>query len=316
MSSEIDYIESLLSAQTYLFQYGGAFLICIGSIGCILSLIIFSKKNLRKNPCSVYFIAYNIASLFQICILLPNGMLAYGYSISTLTWSNSFCRFIYYSGYVVDILNSFYLILASIDRMLFTSRNARIRRYSNHRVAYTCIIVGTICSMLFHSHALIFIKIIEIIPNYYVCYSSSNGYLAFTNYYELIKVILIPTLMIICEVCTIKNIQSSHRARVIPLLTTVGNVVNPGRSKDRQLIKMLLVNITVYIVFNLMSAIVYPYEQIVQYQTKSLAQSQMNSFLIIVSSFVYYIPIAISCYINLMVAKTFRNEMRNVVLCK
>ncbi|CAF0828792.1 unnamed protein product [Adineta steineri] len=316
MSSEMDYIKSLVSAQTYLFQFGGAFLICIGSIGCIFNLIIFSKKNLRKNPCSVYFIAYNIVNLFQICVSISQTMLEYGYSISTSTWSNSFCRFMYFSGYVVDILSSFYLIMASVDRMLFTSRDARMRRHSNHRIAYTCIIVGTIFSMLFHSPALIFANIIEIIPNYYICYSTSNGFLAFTNYYELIKVILIPTLMIICEICTIKNIQSSHHARVIPMSHIVGNALNPGRSKDRQLIKILLINITVYIIFNLMPAIVLPYEQIVQYQSKSLAQSQMNSFLISVSIFISYVPICISCYINLIVAKTFRNEMKNVLLCK
>ncbi|CAF4365098.1 unnamed protein product, partial [Adineta steineri] len=135
MSSEIDYIKSLVSAQTYLFQFGGAFLICIGSIGCIFNLIIFSKKNLRKNPCSVYFIAYNIVNLSIMCVHLSQTMLTYGYGISTSTWSNSFCRFVYFDAYVVDILSAFYLILASVDRMLFTSRNARIRRHSNHRVA-------------------------------------------------------------------------------------------------------------------------------------------------------------------------------------
>ncbi|CAF0948442.1 unnamed protein product [Adineta steineri] len=316
MSSEMDYIKSLVSAQTYLYQYGAAFFICIGSIGCIFNLIIFLKKNLRKNPCSVYFIAYNVINLYQICISLLQAILIYGYSISVATWSNSYCRFVYFSGYVFDILSSFYLIMASIDRMLCTSRNARIRRHSNHRVAYTCIIVGTICCMLFHSPSLILVNIIEIIPNYYVCYSNSDGYLAFTNYYLLIKVILIPTVMIICEIYTIKNMQSSHRARVIPMSNTMGTVLNPGRPKDRQLIKILLVNITVYIIFNLVPAVISLYQQIVQYQSKSLAQSQMISFLTTVSNVAGFIPICISCYINLMVSKTFRNEMKNVLLCK
>ncbi|CAF1418035.1 unnamed protein product [Adineta steineri] len=243
-------------------------------------------------------------------------MLLYGYNISTVMWSNSFCRFSYFGGYVADVLSSFYLILASIDRMLCTSRNARIRRHSNHLVAYTCIIAGTICCMLFHTPALILVNIIEIIPNYYVCYSNSDGYLAFTNYYLLVKVILIPTLMIICEICTIKNIQSSHRARVIPMSITAGNALNHGRSKDRQLIRILLINITVYIIFNIMTPVISLYEQIIQYQSISLAQSQMNSFLTIVSRFVVFIPISVSCYINLIVAKTFRNEIKNLLLCK
>ncbi|UJR06570.1 hypothetical protein I4U23_010854 [Adineta vaga] len=57
-------------------------------------------------------------------------------------------------------------------------------------------------------------------------------YLTIANYYGLTKTILIPILMLICEVCTIKNIQSAHRTRVIPLSTVTDSVLNPPRSKD------------------------------------------------------------------------------------
>ncbi|CAF3872175.1 unnamed protein product, partial [Adineta steineri] len=62
-SSATNYIWLLKSITKYLYQIGGPILICIGSLSCILSLIVFTKKSLRKNPCSLYFISYNIANL-------------------------------------------------------------------------------------------------------------------------------------------------------------------------------------------------------------------------------------------------------------
>ena len=279
MSSEMDYIRTLASAQTYLYQIGGVILMVVGASGCILSLVIFSKKNLRKNPCSLYFIAYNLANLCQICISLLQGMLAYGYTINLSVANTSFCRLDYYLGYTLDTLSPFYLIMASIDRILVTSRDAHIRQRSTHHLAYICIIGGTICFMLIHSHTLIFMKVMEIMPNYYICYSDSKVYLAFTNYYGLAKTLFFPTLMLICEVCTMKNIQSAHRARVAPMSTTAGSVVTPARAKDRQLIKILLINVTVYIAFNMMPATVAVYQQITYYQIKDLAQNRMDLFL-------------------------------------
>ncbi|CAF1135122.1 unnamed protein product [Adineta steineri] len=191
---------SLAIAQMDLYQYGGAPLLIVGIVGCILSLLIFSTKNLRKNPCSIYFIAYNIANLCQICTSFLQAILAYGYNIDIASSNTFLCPFICYIGYVFDILSPFYLTLASIDRMLVTSRNARTRQRSTTHLAYKCIICGTICWILFHIHALISFRIIEIIPNYYICYSGSNVYLAFANYYALTKTITIPILMLICEI--------------------------------------------------------------------------------------------------------------------
>ncbi|UJR17186.1 hypothetical protein I4U23_004081 [Adineta vaga] len=312
----MEYIQTLLSVQTYVYQIGSVILIIGGGLGCILSLIIFSKKNLRKNPCSFYFIAYNFANLCQLTLLHIQGMLAYGYNINISTFNDSFCRIDYYLGYVLDILSPFYLILASIDRMLVTSRDARIRRHSTHQLAYKCIIGGTIVWMLIHSHTLIFFKVIEIIPSYLVCYSDSNIYLAFTNYYALVKTILIPIVMLICEVFTIKHIRSTRHATVAPVSTAIGSAVNPTRSKDRQLIGIVLINASVYIIFTLVPVSVAIYKQITQFQNKSSVESQVDLFLTSISSFIYYIPFSISFYTNLIVSKTFRKEIKNTVLCK
>lgn len=82
MCSTTDYILYLKSIPKYLYQFGGPILIFIRSISCILSLIVFTKKNLRKNPCSMYLIAYNIVNFILIYASILMVTLSAGYSIA------------------------------------------------------------------------------------------------------------------------------------------------------------------------------------------------------------------------------------------
>ncbi|CAF1409806.1 unnamed protein product [Adineta ricciae] len=312
----MDYFQQLTSIQTYLYVYGGTFLAVAGSLGCVLNLLIFSKKNLRKSPCSFYFIAYNLANFLEISTCFSQGISAFGFNGYLPTYSTTYCRLMYYVGYVLDVLSPFYLILASIDRSIATSRNARMRRLSNHRLAYMCILIGTIFWMLFHIHALFFFKSIQIMPNYNICYTDSNVYLAFANYYALSKTVCVPILMMICEIHTIRSFRFAHRAAIAPVSTVASTVGGAKRQKDGQLMKILLINVTVYILFNLTPVTVWIYKQVTQYENESPDDVQLDSFLTNVSSLVYYIPPSISCYINLVVSKTFRAEIKKLFLCK
>ncbi|CAF3733723.1 unnamed protein product [Adineta steineri] len=185
MSSESYLIAQLISVQMYLYQIGGPIFMIIGSVSCILNLIIFTKKTLRKNPCSNYLIVYNLTNFLFIYTTFIQAVLSNGFNINYAARSLSYCHFTVYIGFVEDILSPFYLILASVDRVLITSRNALTRQRSTHRFAYICIISGTIFWMLFHIHALILTDIIEFLPNYFICYFNSNAYLQFTSYYSL-----------------------------------------------------------------------------------------------------------------------------------
>ena len=321
MSSESDLISTIVSAQTYLYRLGGPILMFIGNISSIFNLIIFTRKNLRKNPCSIYLIAFNIINFLFLNTTLLQATLFNGFNINLISYNLTFCRFITYIGFLWDILSPFYLVLASVDRVLVTSRNALTRRRSTHRLAYICIISGTIFWMLFHIHALILMDIIEIYPNYFICYFFSNSYLQFTSYYSLIlKAIIIPLLMIVFGLRAVKNVRTIGRVQIAPALptntATIRNALNPIHSKDRQLVKILIINISVYLIFSLMLSIVLMYQQITQYETKSSVQSQIDLFLLFVSLFSSYIPFCIVCYTNFFMSKTFRIEIKKIILCQ
>ena len=98
MSSDEGYIQSLAQAQKNVFKFGEPILMIIGTISCTMNLIVFLKKNLRKNPCSIYLVAYNISNLLLICTTLFFSILATGYNIAFLSFSYVFNNAIRYIG--------------------------------------------------------------------------------------------------------------------------------------------------------------------------------------------------------------------------
>ncbi|CAF4023487.1 unnamed protein product [Adineta steineri] len=182
MSSSDDFLTSLQSVQTNLFRIGGPILLVFGVVSCVVNLIIFTQKNLRKSPCSIYLIAVNIANFVYITFAVLFTTLSVGYSIDLTTYNLFMCRFFYYTSYLSDILSAFYLILASIDRVLVTSSNARTRQKSTPRLAYICVGCGTLFWMLFHCHALILMDIQEIAPGYFTCYYRAGSFLAYISF--------------------------------------------------------------------------------------------------------------------------------------
>ena len=320
-SSTTDFVASLQLVQKKLYQIAGPILIGIGTISCILSLIVFTKKNLRKNPCSIYFIASHVSNLLLIYISTLLATLSAGYDITPTSYSLSFCRFTFYMQILLDALCPSYLILASIDRVLVTSSNTRTRRYSTHSLAYISITGVALFWGLFHSPVFVLVNILELAPNYFLCYFQSAVYIQFIAYYSLIiKPIILPATMAILGVWCMKNIRGARRARVIldfvPPGTRVEHSLYSAQSKDRQLIRILLVDTSIYFIFILMPSVVTMYQQVTQNEPKSFNETQLTVFLIYVSAFSGYIPFCIGFYTNLFVSKTFRNELKNTLLCK
>ena len=321
MSSQSDLITSLQLSQKYLYQIGGPILIFIGSVSCILNIIIFSKKNLRKTPCSIYLLAFNVTSFLIIYLSILSVTLAYGYNIFPTLYNLGYCRFGSYMTILLDILSPFYLILASVDRVLVTSANAATRRRSTRRLAYMCISGVTLFWVLFHIYTLVSLGIIQYAPNYFVCYLVSGIALTIISYYNLIVIsILVPLIMATLAVWTVKNIRSIRHARVAPVASVTNTAAEGGlnatRSKDRQLMLILLSDIMIYIISTSMLSAVTMYQQFTQYNVKSYEQTQIDDFLSSVALFINYIRFCVECYANLVVSKTFRNELKNTILCK
>ncbi|CAF1549546.1 unnamed protein product, partial [Adineta steineri] len=314
MSSEIDYNSLLISIQTNLYKYGGPILMILGTVSCVLNLIVFTKKNLRKNPCAIYLVAYNIGNLLQIYTTMLLAILSIGYNIDPTLYSLSFCHFRYYTLLLSTILSPTYLILASIDRILITSPNALTRQRSTLRLTYISIIGVTLFWLLVHIHALFLTHIIEPLPNIIICSFQPGFYVTFINYYIiLIQDILIPLLMITLGVWTVRNLRKRRQIILITVSTAIV-AVRPTHSKDSQLIHVLIIDISIYIIFSALMPPALMYLQIVQTQSSSFAELELATLLMTVAIFSSYIPFCVGFYTNFLVSKKFRFELDGIYI--
>ena len=321
MSSESTYVTSLLQVQTYLYSFGGPILMSLGTASSVLSLAVFVKKNLRKNPCAIYLTAYHIASLLLIYTTVLPQTLAKGYNVDPTSYNLPFCRFRFYTALLFDVLGPSYLILASIDRILLTSRHALTRQRSTPRLAYACITSVTLFWLLAESHTLAFCHIFVLGPNYKLCYFQSGNYYAFVSYYTVIvKGLLAPLLLLIFGLWAISNVRGLGRPAPAFDTTIDGergvNVSRLNHSKDRQLLLILLVDVGVYLIFNSMLSVVLTYQQIFGNQSQSNDDFRIRGFFLLVSVFSGYIPSCIGFYNYLVVSATFRNEAKKVLMWK
>ena len=320
-SSFIDYINSLALIQKPLYQIGGSILIVLGNVSCIVNLIVFTKKNLRKSPCSMYFIAYNISNFIIINFEILIMTLSLGYHTFDIASNLNFCRLNNYMTFIMDALSPSYLILASIDRILVTSQNALTRQRSTHRFACVCITTVTLFWVVFHIHILVRFNIAQTGTDFSGCYSDWDTYLAFERLYTVIvRGIGVPFLLAVLGCWTVRNLKRLGRVRDATLTTTVDQQTRNesllANTRNRQLILILLIEIATYLIFCLALTVILVYQQITPDTAGNLEAIFTNVFILRMGIFCNYIPSCISCFNNLLASKTFRKEVKNTILCK
>jgi hypothetical protein len=311
----------LMTIRVQLYRIGGPIIMALGTISCLLSLLVFGQKHLRKNSCSIYFIAVNISNIGFIYSLVLLFTLSNGYNSLADTYSIHACRLSIYVTFLSEILSSSFLILASIDRFLFTSSNALTRQKSSVRNAYYCLAATTFFWSIFHVHAFIYAEIRKMGDGTMVCAFQTGSYTTFVGSYLLIvKGIVIPLLMAVFGIWTVHNVRAVQLRRIGPTLSNSNSTTANGSSsmstKDRQLIMMLLINITIYVLCTLPFSIVIFYQQAMSSTDSSLENQLFQQFIRLVTLFISYVPHCVDFYENLLVSKTFRGEIKRLINCK
>ncbi|CAF0924182.1 unnamed protein product [Adineta steineri] len=320
-SSSSSYIAFLNSLQIYTHRIGDSILVPFGTISCLLNLIIFTRKDFRKNPCAIYYIAYNIANLLYIYFVIFITLLQWGYYIDPGAHNIAYCRFRFYLYYLFAALSPTFLILASIDRTLITSSTIHIRQLSTRRLAFIVISSMTLFWMIFHIHTLIYINIYQLAPYYYSCSYAPGIYTTFTNYYQLVvRGLLATLLMIVFGLLTVKNIRRAHRtAAAVPVANSavstvaVGHNTNYPSQKDRQFIFMMCSDIIIYVFCGILRPIYMIYVQATQYQTKSDKRQAIEAFINSLTLFITFIPTCTGFYTYFLVSKSFRQNAKKVL---
>jgi hypothetical protein len=290
-------------------------LVGIGSVSAVLSCIVFAQKTMRQNPGSIYFIAYNLSSLLLLFVALFPLLLSNIVSYNLFSYNVPYCKLYFYGTIMVPMLSRYYLVLASVDRVLVTSSNALTRQRSTHRLAYWSIAGVTLIILLFSIHLLVRVNIYELYPAYYTCYYQPGSYRVFVTYSNLVLAGLVPWLLL--SVFAILTLRNLHRIRIQPV-NAVSAATNTRRSKDRQFAVILLVEIIIFFLFSAATFIFGIYLQITQYQTENSQQRAIEQFLQNLFYVLSFVPGATTFYVNLAVSKAFRQKTTEVLfkLCQ
>ncbi|UJR35001.1 hypothetical protein I4U23_027777 [Adineta vaga] len=223
-----------LLLNTYLIPL----IVLFGTIGNILSILIFTRPSLRRS-CSIYFLASSINGLAILLFAAILRWLSDGFlGINPTTTSLIFCRLRLYSGFVIYNIASSLTACITIDRYCSSCPNAIIRRFSSRiNLAYIVVLTVILITSLAYSHMLFKVTIINFIcrlePGFYAQFLPF-----FTTGYYFCPIILI----LVFGLGTIYNIRSQRR-RIQPITMLERRTLRG----DTQLLLLLLVHVICYI---------------------------------------------------------------------
>ncbi|CAF0950502.1 unnamed protein product [Adineta steineri] len=217
-------------------------MVALGMIGHSLSIYVFSRRTLRKNPCAKYFLASTVVGCCIVYGNLPLRTLQMGYQIDVFVYSLPVCKLLSFLTACTRVLPAWFIALACADRFLQSSSSATLRGWSSLRVTRLAIPFTTLLIGLMHIHILVYNTIVQ---SPLSCVGQSSTYQTFYSFFNLIIWALVPSLgMLIFGLLTIHQYRQGKK-RVAP--TNTQNVRQKiSRSTDRQLIQMMLVQSLVF----------------------------------------------------------------------
>ena len=305
-SSDSYYVRLLPAISLYLNQYGTILAYVVGNLGNLSSIFIFCQKSWRKNVCSFYFVVCLLCCTFFINTSILATIITTNSESSVYNSSNAFCKIFFYIAYLFSVYYPTTLILASIDRLLMSSRNVDVRLYSSKRLAYFSLTGGMLFWSLFLLHILIKAGIQEVYPTVFVCYyEMSNFYLDFFSYSSLVITMSVPLIMIVLSILALKNVR---RIRAVPRQQR--KEIRSMTKKDFQLLRCLYMHNIVYIIFSILVAFSIAYSRFVKFQAYSPINQAIETFLSNLGTFSHYIPYCSSFFISVSMSRAFRQELK------
>ncbi|CAF1418985.1 unnamed protein product [Rotaria sordida] len=206
------------------------------------------------------------------------------------------------------MLSRWFVSFACIDRYALSSDNVRLRRLGNTRTAYRIIIVITIVWTIICSHRLIFY---EIKGN--VCGILTNtGAAMYHALYVIIGGFILPTvIMIACTVLIQRNLARKRRTRnqLVHVVSTTERE-RKQQSFDRQMLRLLFMQIVSYIILSLPQMINLVYNTIATtFPNKSADDLAIEGFVAFMAELMLYVFPVSSFYLYTLTSRTFRTEL-------
>ncbi|UJR08889.1 hypothetical protein I4U23_013144 [Adineta vaga] len=195
-----------------LARYSFPVIFTFGVVCNLLNVYVFTRPNLRTNPCCMYFLSSSIAALLFTVFNFPLRTLQLGYSIDPTVDSQIFCQLKSYLTFSWRALAIWFLVLASVDRFLHSSTQANIRKLSSFRIARCSIPLTIILIHAAYSHIPVFYGIV--LPRR-SCTVDNSSYGFFLGIWHLVMYGLGPPLLMLTF--SLLTIQHISRRKILPI---------------------------------------------------------------------------------------------------
>lgn len=281
--------------STQISRYTPFPILALGLFGNIVNMLIFIRPRLLGNPCSTYFFWASITNLNVLFFGLVTRVLSEGFGIDPVSNNLGFCRFRYFILHSSMVLSSWFTILAGVDRYCISSRSITCRQHSNLRSSRLLVALTTLVCFALYSHvfALFTIEQLQSGPS---CYAQAGAYRIFYDFFYFATYSFTPPLvMVAVGLATFYNVHHVHRA-IQPADQLARNARSLKR-RDRQLIKMTLVQVLCAILLTLPIAVQKLYVTFTQGTTKSAYQVAIEGLVAQLLRFFVFINCSTSFYL-------------------
>ncbi|CAF1225310.1 unnamed protein product [Adineta steineri] len=231
-------------------------------------------------------------------------------SIHLLIWESiengRLCRIRGYIIHTSSMSFRYLLVLLCADRYALCNKRVFIRALSRPQIAYRSVAVTTVFWSVVSIHLLIWESIENGRCGVYGIYGQIFSFyvVVFTGFIPIVSMISFGILLG-------KSLKSLH-AQIQPL-----NSCHRLNRRDISLIKLVLVEIIVYIICTALYPPMTVYTQITSSMasSKTAERKQIETFInFIIMSFLLYLNYNTTFYVHLITSKSFRNQVKDLIL--
>ena len=274
----------------------GTFHIVLGTIGTLLNIVVFCRSHFWRTSCGLYLLVSYLSSLglvltgqlSRLIVIPPNSPL-----LNTF-W---YCQL---RNYLINSFGLFtreLIVLASLDRLFLCSTNVQTRQWCEVKRARWIILLMLIVALILPLRIPLSY---EYRPFSRACYSSFDWLITYDLVYQLVFVAIVPCVLL--TIFSMKLIICLHLQRL--------RLARELRSRDKQLVRMLLAQILIYVVLHLILLASTIYNRVTFLLEKTRDRMVVENFIsFLVNAQVIYFYFSLTFYVNLIISPGFRRDL-------
>ena len=294
----------LVSVAQQILIYGGILIILIGMFGSLMVILIFSRRPLNQNPCSIYLVVNGILSFFFLPLYFLPNIVTFRFQINWLALNTPFCKFqISYGAFTITsifVINCF----ISFDRYVMSSRSVRVRSFSSKKVARNLLIIGLVLvwCLIGTPVTILFENVSLSVNGPIVCTSKSKMFLLFAAlvYYPILEGVLPIILAIYFWFITRKHIHHLRNENFV-------------RRFDKQITKMYFIQIIVCAIASFPFAAITLYRTVTNQTLRTVDQENIVQFLRLLAICLFYIQYCSDFYIYVITSSEIQEQAKRIL---